>query len=480
MSPVNNPNWELVFSDEFSASQLNTSTWSNQYYYGGTNEGNNNLSLYTPDSLIFGNGQLKLRASKQPTQGERVYIGPDGQRHYTTETFDYRSGMIAGHNKRAFTYGYMEFRAKFPAGKGFWGGFWMIPQKEEQPLQYDERGIAYKRWPPEIDVVEVLGQDPTTGHSTLHYPDSTQPYNDGMYHQDWNVADLSQGFHTFGVQWLPSQMIWYVDNQPVFQVSQNIPNEPMYLLANLAVGGTWPGDPDSTTPFPSSIDIDYIRVYQNTQGTLHGGDVNDTLQRKNGNLSGEAGNDTLTISEGGSIYGGDGKDLITGGYKDNRLSGDLGDDQIVGREGNDTVLGGAGNDTLTGSIGNDKLSGGGGNDTLCGTDAATQGEWEYDVLQGDAGSDTFLLGNSSGAYYKFHGDTDLTEIKNFGVGDKVVLSSASTYLAQKYTGGFALFVVGGSSNDLIMKASTSLNLDLPQGNFQISAGQTLANVFVGV
>jgi beta-glucanase (GH16 family) len=36
----------------------------------------------------------------------------------------------------------------------------------------------------------------------------------------------------------------------------------MYVILNLAVGGDWAGSPNSSTPFPSTMKVDYVRVWQ--------------------------------------------------------------------------------------------------------------------------------------------------------------------------------------------------------------------------
>jgi hypothetical protein len=74
---------------------------------------------------------------------------------------------------------------------------------------------------------------------------------------------MTSGFHTYGVDWEPDTITWYFDGQKVFQTATPADlNKPMYMLADLAVGGFWPGSPDAQTPFPAGMQIDYIRAYQ--------------------------------------------------------------------------------------------------------------------------------------------------------------------------------------------------------------------------
>src|SRR5438445_576325 len=71
--------------------------------------------------------------------------------------------------------------------------------------------------------------------------------------------DFSADFHIFAVDWQPNEIVWYVDGTERFRSNKGIPAMPMYVIANLAVGGDWPGNPDATTRFPGYMDIDYIR-----------------------------------------------------------------------------------------------------------------------------------------------------------------------------------------------------------------------------
>jgi beta-glucanase (GH16 family) len=367
MSPINTPGWELVFSDEFNGTRLDKNVWSDQYYYadtdensnpatyGSTSEGNKELQWYTSDSLKFSNGQLKLEASKTQVLGHEIGIAETGYRYHGVEkTYDYKSGIISGHDKRAFTYGYMEMRAKVPQGQGLWSAFWLLPVAPGVEGRIDNKGIPQRKWPPEIDVAEVINNESQV-YTTLHMPGGSYPAN-GRNHP---INNLFTEFHKFAVEWSPTEMKWYVDDILVQTWTGQTPDEAMYLLANLAVGGdangigpsnpnAWPGYPDPQAAFPTkSMDIDYIRVYQNAEGTLYGGNGHDRLTRNNGNLYGEAGNDTLTLQGTGLIDGGNGNDIIRGGTGNNILKGGAGNDSIDGGGGNDTADGGTGTDTLT-------------------------------------------------------------------------------------------------------------------------------------
>ncbi len=242
--------WQLVFADEFTGGSLDESSWTRCYWWhrhwpdaGCTNEGTGERQWYSPSLATVSGGRLKLTAVDTP------FTESDGTTH------PYRSAIVTtGRDSSdkseapgfAFTYGFAEMRARLPEGKGLWPAFWLLPTSHISR--------------PEIDVIEVLGQDPDIAHFNYHY---TEPDGDRRdVGESRTVADLSVGWHTFGVEWRRNALIWFVDGVERWRYTgPGISDEPMYLLANLAVGG-WPGNPDSSTEFPAVMEIDYIRVWQ--------------------------------------------------------------------------------------------------------------------------------------------------------------------------------------------------------------------------
>jgi beta-glucanase (GH16 family) len=227
--------WKLVFSDEFNGHELDTTKWNTCYPWvedgGCTNSGNNELEWYQPDEVSVQDGLLRLRAQDRSVK----------------EGFPYTSGMVTSHRKFSFQYGYVEARFKVPAGQGMWPALWLLPENEQ--------------WPPEIDILEVLGNAPSTIYTTLHYTtNGTDHYSSGS---SWRGYDFSAGFHTIGLLWEPHLIAWIIDGVERFSVTDNVPQEPFYFLANLAVGGNWPGSPNASTVFPGYFEIDFIRIYQN-------------------------------------------------------------------------------------------------------------------------------------------------------------------------------------------------------------------------
>lgn len=246
--------WEQTFGDEFNASSLDLTKWKKSDLWGNrTLYNNNEQQCYMADVFSMENGQLRIKAEKRfVSQAECRGSHSD---------LAYASGMIttAGCNQwesgahctglQPFSqaYGYFEMRAKLTKGKGFWPAFWLLPINGS--------------WPPEIDVMEALGHQPNRAYMTFHYKDAAGAKR--ATGTNYNGPDFTAGYHTFGVDWQPGLLVYYIDGIERARVSNSfIPSEPMYILANLAVGGKWPGYPDSTTEFPSYFEIDYIRAYK--------------------------------------------------------------------------------------------------------------------------------------------------------------------------------------------------------------------------
>jgi beta-glucanase (GH16 family) len=236
------PGWTLVWHDEFDGTALDPARWS--YDQGGL-WSNGELQFYTarPENVRVEGGHLVLEAR------DEEYFGNA-----------YTSGRITTSGKASFTYGRIEARMMGPPGQGLWPAFWMLGDD-----------VAKVNWPGcgEIDIVEVIGKEPGTAHATVH---------GASFH---GVAGLTRSYalpagalsdaeHVYAVEWEPGVIRWYLDDvqyQTVTPRDLPVPEhwpfqKPFFIILNLAVGGTWPGDPDASTPFPAQLRVDYVRVYQ--------------------------------------------------------------------------------------------------------------------------------------------------------------------------------------------------------------------------
>jgi beta-glucanase (GH16 family) len=226
--------------------------WAGRVTAAGTLPYNNELQWYVnpgatsggaPLPNPFGVAEGALQITARPADPAlRPAVG--GQ--------SYTSGILTTEHAFSQTYGYFEMRAEMPAGRGLWPAFWLLPTDGT--------------WPPELDVMEMLGHDTRTLHTTVHSRVAgNAPSWVGHFESTaaTTVPDMASGFHTYGALWGRDRIAWYVDGKEVFRAATPPDmHKPMYMVANLAVGGDWPGGPDGATAFPATMTIDYIRAYE--------------------------------------------------------------------------------------------------------------------------------------------------------------------------------------------------------------------------
>lgn len=243
--------YELVFSDEFNGSELDSSKWVTQYLWGDELVINSEEQHYVdiqnkPD---FGYNPFSF-------DGESITISsietPDELRDKAFGQ-KYLSGMFTSYDAFKFTYGYVETRVQLPYGQGLWPAFWLL-----NAYYVDDK--------PEIDIMEFIGDNQDTVYHTYHYYDSSGTLRSTESQPSVGV-DYTNGWHTFAVEWLPGTLIFYVNGVETHRVvDAKVSQQEMYIIANTALGGWWPGSPDASTNFPAEYKIDYIRAYQKAGG----------------------------------------------------------------------------------------------------------------------------------------------------------------------------------------------------------------------
>jgi beta-glucanase (GH16 family) len=284
------PGWELTFDDEFTGANVDATKWQKRYKWGEA-QINGELQAYVDDAYQLDGSVLHI-------------VGQHSTGQYAGQTFEYRSGLIASifHQK----YGWFETRCRMPLGQGLWPAFWLLGENGTTGVN-------------EIDIHEYLGSVPNTVYMTVHWGTS---YTTGHQSdsQSYSGPDFSADYHTFALDWDADRVIWYVDGIERFRhTGAGVPQVEMYVIANLAIGGTWPGAPDAATVFPANYDIDYIRVYGRLQDTGDAGNTepadaanlqNDAGDRGDGGTGGQSGNKPSTKISGSGAANGCGCHLV--------------------------------------------------------------------------------------------------------------------------------------------------------------------------
>ncbi|HUP14312.1 MAG TPA: glycoside hydrolase family 16 protein [Niastella sp.] len=243
-TPSNLTGYTLVWHDEFDGNGIDTASWNFETGNGPGGWGNNELEYYTAShaNVFTAKGKIVLEARKEEKNG-----------------FQYTSARINTKNKRAFTYGRVDIRAKLPFGKGIWPALWMLGQSD------DSVG-----WPAcgEIDIMELLGQKPNKVYGTLHWGAEWPVHVSKGRSYSFN-GSFSNQFHVFSLSWEKDSYKILVDDKAFFSATgadiapyNNPFTKPHYFIFNVAVGGNWPGSPDTATVFPQRMIVDYIRVFQ--------------------------------------------------------------------------------------------------------------------------------------------------------------------------------------------------------------------------
>jgi len=253
--------WKLVWSDDFNTPGLpDPAKW--DYETGFIR--NNEQQYYTQErkeNARVEDGMLILEARKE--QWKNPAYDPNakdtGRGRRSREFTDYTSASLTTRGKASWTYGRIEVRAKLPSGRGMWPAIWMLGTNSRQV-----------RWPAcgEIDIMEFVGFEPGIIHANIH----TRAYNHVQKTGKGDkiaIADASEVFHVYAVEWDTYRIDFFVDAQKYFTFRNEGTgadvwpyDKDQYLILNLAIGGTWGGQKGiDDSIFPQRYYIDYVRVY---------------------------------------------------------------------------------------------------------------------------------------------------------------------------------------------------------------------------
>lgn len=340
----------LTFSDEFRGQALDTAKWGTGYPWGAAN-GSTNTSQ--------GEAEWYINADYAPTANLQTYTVHDGVLDIKEAPADaatqslingyhFTSGMVNSEKSFSQAYGYFEMRADIPAGQGMWPAFWLL-----------QEGGA---WPPELDVMEVVGSSPNSLVTSVHWDQNGHQF----VNKATEVSGLSSGgMHTYGVDWQPDTITWYLDGKQVYEAPTPADmHQPMYMLANLAAGGQWAGQPDGST---NHMLIDYIRAYSEMPG---GGTPPPA------DTTGSASQATATAALAPSSAADPAATPAATGQAASPVHADLpwtaDPTHTVTASAGPALAGGAGNDLLVGSWGTASMAGGSGDDTYMVANPATK------------------------------------------------------------------------------------------------------------
>lgn len=327
----------LTFSDEFNS----FTTWNGTT---GLNVAPGWHVAHNPNSSGYYAGDNQtwyINPTARETQSANPFSAANGILTITAKPTDpgiaqytggqpYTSGTVTTFNEFSQTYGYFEMRAKLPAGVGIGSSFMLLAKDNTHP--------------PEIDILEVMGRDPTALFTTAHSASASADHTAVSWRaggtiysmQGWSrTADLSADFHTYGLDWQADKIAWYLDGEKLFEM--NTPSDmhkPMYMLASAGIGeppgfSGWTGTPAANAT--AQMQIDYFRAYTDAPVSVPTSAPTPTPP-------------PTGTSKFNEVLGTGNADELHGTGQADAISGGAGDDTLISFAGLDIYTGGAGND----------------------------------------------------------------------------------------------------------------------------------------
>ncbi|MBD3109824.1 family 16 glycosylhydrolase [Bacillus sp. AGMB 02131] len=212
--------WLIVWNEDFS--ELDKTKWNlidEDINY------NSELQYYRPENVEIKENSLYL-------------IGKDED----YRDHNYTSGKVTTENKFELMYGKIEFKAKTDYATGSFPAVWLSATDED--------------YLPEIDIFEAVGKEYGYAFYVNHWREGEKLKNENTNIQLTDPED----FHTYSIEWNKDEIKWFVDDEHIFTSTEGIPNESMYLIMNLVIGGNWPGSPNEKTKFPINFVIKDLKV----------------------------------------------------------------------------------------------------------------------------------------------------------------------------------------------------------------------------
>jgi beta-glucanase (GH16 family) len=245
--------WVCIWADEFEGDEIDLTKWS--FQTGGDGWGNNEVQYYREENASIVDGKLVITAKNESFGGRQ-----------------YTSARLTTRYRGDFRYARVIVRAKMPSGVGTWPAIWMMPTMN-----------AYGTWPNsgEIDIMEHVGYQPNVIHTTIHTAKFNHNDNTQLGYSK-TIQNAETEFHDYEIIWSPGSIESFVNGERYGQFAYSAAfnqeidyhrafpfDQLFYIILNVAVGGNWGGregvDPEA---FPTSMEVDYVRVYQLDYATL--------------------------------------------------------------------------------------------------------------------------------------------------------------------------------------------------------------------
>jgi beta-glucanase (GH16 family) len=231
------PHVGTMFDEQFNGASLDTTKWTAMNRPGDAS--NAEIGCYKPSNVTQSAGSLVIRTAADTS----------------CSGFNYTSGMIQT-KSFAFTYGTVEFRAKFAGGAGPWPAVWMLGANCQVSNVTSANNTPPCNWPQpgsdEIDIAEIVAGNKGNVNEFVFMGNGTGGCST-------TTTDTSLNWHTYQLIWAPGHLTWKIDGATTCTETAHVPSTPMFLIINTAVGGAGGGAVNPST-LPQFSNIDYLTV----------------------------------------------------------------------------------------------------------------------------------------------------------------------------------------------------------------------------
>lgn len=218
--------WELFWHDEFDGTRLDETKW-NRLGDWKRRDG----YWVKDDACLNGKGSLLLRTRR------------DGER--------FTCGAVNTQGKFEHAFGYYVARCKMPKQPGHWPAFWLMSRGVSTVGDEGRDGT-------EVDIIEMPWRDGRLT-SNLHWDGYGKSHKSAG--TKFKLPGVTEGWHTFGLLWLPTEYVFYVDGRETWRsAAGGVSQAPEYVKLTEEIG-TWGGDIRKAA-LPDHFEVDYVRVYE--------------------------------------------------------------------------------------------------------------------------------------------------------------------------------------------------------------------------
>ncbi|MCK7537095.1 MAG: family 16 glycosylhydrolase [Marinilabiliales bacterium] len=113
---------------------------------------------------------------------------------------------------------------------------------------------------PEIDIFKYDSKSKGKTSIASYWGNPTEEKGIKKIKSSVSGPNLSSDYFIYTLHWTPEKLTWKINNVPVYEITEGVPQEPMYVLlsSGIVVNG-------SSIQLPCTMEVDWIRVYQEKQ-----------------------------------------------------------------------------------------------------------------------------------------------------------------------------------------------------------------------